>query len=144
MSMPPLKKDDDRDVARYLETLFDVVIEEAQANPDFANRLRSALSDSLAAPTSKDARQPARKRRTTASSVPAIHAVNILRQHGEQMLRGRLSNLRTKAELAAVAKNSALRLTGPAAKKSASREEIVEGIVIAAQQYDSQRESVAG
>ncbi|MEO0619701.1 MAG: hypothetical protein AAFZ01_10540, partial [Pseudomonadota bacterium] len=74
---------------------------------------------------------------------PAIHAVNILRQHGEQMLRGRLTNLRTKAELAEVAKHSALRLTGTAAKKSASREEIVEGIVAAALQYDRQRESVS-
>ncbi|MGI9406857.1 MAG: hypothetical protein ACR2O4_10850, partial [Hyphomicrobiaceae bacterium] len=70
--------------------------------------------------------------------------VNILRQHGENMLRGRLSSLRSKSELTQVAKRSGLRLTGKAARKSASRNDLIEGIVAAAQHYDSQRSAAEG
>ncbi|MEL6289773.1 MAG: hypothetical protein AAFQ42_10305 [Pseudomonadota bacterium] len=146
----------------YLESLFAVVIEEARSNPAFAARLHGALAGIGNGSTPHDPESQrtgsAKPRRAPPSAKPSakapegapekarptIHAVNVLRQHGETMLRGRLSNLRTKAELGAVARASGLRLTGAAARKSASREDLVDGIVTAAIQYDRQRESVDG
>lgn len=122
-----------------LDAIFKVVVDEAHANADFANRLRDALNGPSSVPSQKPKVDKSKE-----SNAPDIHAINILRKHGEQMLRGRLSNLRTKADLAQVAKRSGLRLTGKAAKKSATRPDLIDGIVEAAIQYDRQRESVDG
>lgn len=126
--------------ADHLDTVFQIVVDEAKSNPKFADRLRAALGEKKAAKRSRPAKVNAGK----AMDTPDIHAVNILRQHGEQMLRGRLSNLRTKTDLTRVAKRSGLRLTGKAAQKSATRPDLIDGIVTAAKQYDSQREAAEG
>jgi len=133
------KKDSDAPgaVSKPLEGVFREVVAEARSNPDFAKRLRDALDEKPVRTASKGSRQAAGTR-------PDLHAVNILRQHGEQMLRGRLSSLRTKSDLQYVAKRSGLRLTGSAAKKTATRPELIEGIVAAAQQYNSQRQATDG
>lgn len=121
-----------------LEVLFAAVIDEARQSPAFAERLAEALATS---PSGKKEKS----RKSAAAFDPATcHAVNILRQHGEAMLRGRLSAIRTKTDLTSVAKRSGLRLTGKAAQKSASRDDLIEGIVAAAQQYDSQRRVAEG
>ena len=143
-------------VGDYLETLFAVVVEEARANPAFAARLAAELpiaadpadKQTPKAHTARQAGTGASERKPEArpqdSKIPDIHAVNLLRQHGAKMLRGRLSRVRTKAALQAIARRSGLRLTGKATQKSASRDELIDGIVAAAEQYVSQRESVAG
>ncbi len=128
------KKPDD-----HLEAVFKTVIDEARNNPAFAKRIQAALAGK-----GEGKAKPRVPQHSETPHTPDVHAVNILRQHGEQMLRGRLSNLRTKADLLAVAKRSGLRLTGTAAKKNASRPDIIDGIVIAAHHYDSQREAAEG
>ena len=116
-----------------LEALFDVVVDEAKRNDRFARRLMSVFPESLVARIEKP------KARRQSFSASDYHAINLLRDHGEAMLRGRLSSLRTKSELRQVATRSGLRLTGKAAKRSASIADIVDGIVAAAKHYEAQR-----
>ena len=113
--------------------LFDVVVEEAKRNERFARRLMSVY------PATIVARLDTPKKSATAFDAADYHAVNILRNHGEAMLRGRLSSLRTKAELRQVAKRSGLRLTGKATRKTATMADLIDGITLAAQHYVAQR-----
>ena len=137
--MSTTSRESDKKTGDHLDAVFKIVVDEARRNPNFADRLRGALADG------NDHAKPAKRSSTpTPSAATTLHAVNVLRQHGEQMLRGRLSNLRTKTELLQVAKRSGLRLTGKAAQKSATRPILIDGIVEAAQHYDSQREAVEG
>lgn len=127
-----------KETSEHLDAVFKIVLEEARSNANFADRLRSALGEPATI-------TPAQKAKSAKPSAAAdVHAVNILRQHGEQMLRGRLSNIRTKTDLSQVAKRSGLRLTGKAAQKSATRTDLIDGIIDAAKQYDSQREAAEG
>lgn len=123
-----------------LDALFQVVVDEANANARFADKLRAALGTPHTAPTPDTAKE----KNTKTAATPDLHAVNVLRQHGERMLRGRLSQLRTKADLLGVARRSGLRLTGKSAQKSATRPDLIDGIVEAAQQYDRQRGAADG
>ncbi len=125
----------DKEMAAHelIAALFDVVVDEARRNRRFARRLLSVYPQSVVA---RIETAPAKPR---GAGQPDLHAVNILRRHGEAMLRGRLSALRTKAELRAVARASGLRLTGAAMRRSASKAEIVDGIVEAARHYLAQR-----
>lgn len=115
-----------------VEALFDVITEEAKNNEGFARRLMSVYPETVIART---------KTRKSGKKFDAsqYHAVNILRNHGAAMLRGRLSSLRTKAELREVTRRSGLKLTGKALGKNATMSEIIEGVVAAAEQYIAQR-----
>ena len=134
-----------------LDALIAVIAAEARANPDFARRLRAALDGSPQpdrAHAETTAKRPETKSETktqakAATEPAAFHAVVVLREDGAAMLRGRLERLATKTALRAVAKRSGLRLTGDAAKRSASVAEIVDGIVRAAEHYDAQRTAAA-
>ena len=139
---PPAKPSAERPGARepkempahqIVEALFHVIVEEAERNERFAKRLMSVYPEVIVARTSRP------KKSAPGFDVAEFHAVNILRNHGEAMLRGRLSSLRTKADLKHVAKRSGLKLTGKALKKSASLIDIIDGIVEAAQHYVAQR-----
>ncbi len=113
--------------------LFDVIADEAKRNEAFARRLLAVYPQAIIARIEKP------EKRNSGFDAADYHAVKILRNHGEAMLRGRLSSLRTKAELREVARRSGLKLTGPAARKTASLAIIVSGIVEAAQTYQAQR-----
>ena len=113
--------------------LFDVITEEAKRNETFARRLLAVYPQAIVARIEKP------QKRNAGFDAADYHAVKILRSHGEAMLRGRLSSLRTKAELREVARRSGLKLTGKAAAKSASLAIIIDGIVEAAKTYQAQR-----
>lgn len=117
-----------------VSALFAVVSEEAERNEAFARRLLSVFPEAVVARIEKP------QKRLSSFDPAAYHAVNILRSHGEAMLRGRLSSIRTKAQLRQVATRSGLKLTGPAARNSASLAHIVDGIVEAAKTYLAQRD----
>lgn len=118
-----------------VEALFDVIVEEARRNKPFARRLLSVYPQSVVA------RIETGQQRKATFDASAYHAVNILRNHGEAMLRGRLSSLKTREQLREVATRSGLRLTGKGARRSASKSDIVDAIVEAARQYVAQREA---
>ena len=119
--------------SEIVEALFGVIIEEAKRNEGFARRLMSVYPETIVARTTRA------KKAGQSFDAADYHAVNILRNHGEAMLRGRLSSLRTKSELKEIAKRSGLRLTGKAALKSAAMSDLIDGIVDAAQHYVEQR-----
>ena len=104
-----------------------------RSNEGFARRLMSVYPESVIARVNR-ARKPGRT-----FDAAQYHAVNILRNHGEAMLRGRLSSLRSKAQLREVAKRSGLKLTGKALRKSASMADLIDGITVAARHYVDQR-----
>ena len=116
-----------------VEALFHVIVDEAARNERFAKRLMSVYPEAVVARTTRP------KKAAAGFDAADFHAVNILRNHGEAMLRGRLSSLRTKAELKQVAKRSGLKLTGKGLRKTASLIDIIDGIVEAAQHYVAQR-----
>ena len=120
-----------------IAALFDVVTEEAKRNRAFARRLLAVYPEQIVARIASD------KERRSAFDPAAFHAVNILRNHGEAMLRGRLSSLNTKAQLRKVATRSGLRLTGRGARASATKAEIIDAIVEAARHYIAQRRAAA-
>lgn len=116
-----------------LAAMFAVVTEEAERNEAFAKRLLSVYPEAIVARIEKP------QKNKSGFDASAYHAINILRNHGESMLRGRLSSIRTKAQLKQVARRSGLRLTGKAARASASMAQIIDGIVEAAKTYEAQR-----
>jgi hypothetical protein len=115
-----------------LQRLFDIIIAEARSSPALARKLLRALPSSMTA-----GGEPAP--RTPKFDASEFHAVNILRGHGENVLRGKLEQVRSKDNLRAIAKVSSLTLEGAAAKRNASLAEIIEGIIAAAKHYDKQR-----
>lgn len=119
---------------KALARLFDVVVREAERNEGFARRLAEALEDVASAAPAKPAARSGKS-----LEAPALHAVNLLRTHGENVLRGKLEQIRQSADLRAVAKASGLVLAGSAARSKASRAELIDGIVAAAKHYDAQR-----
>ncbi|MCB1547913.1 MAG: hypothetical protein KDJ41_08805 [Hyphomicrobiaceae bacterium] len=126
-----------------LERLLEVIAEEARRNASFARRLGEAIT-SLEVPAGEATPEtPAPTRRVRAGvrgSQPAdLHAVNLLRRHGEGVLRGKLEQVRDTARLRAVAAASGLVLTGAAAGRRATRADLVDAIVAAARLYVAQR-----
>ncbi len=123
-----------------LEKVFSVVVKEAKSNPGFAQKMLEALPAEAVA---KAGGKPVgRKRKKDDFDVGKYHAVNILRQYGEGVLEGRLNEVK-KDDLKKVAAYSGLKLTGPAAKKAATKAVIIEGIVLAAKRYVEQRNVAA-
>jgi hypothetical protein len=117
-----------------LRRLFDVIVDEAQKDPTLAEKLAQAMTASLGA--GPEARRPTKAQPFDASRV---HAVNILRLHGEPALRGKLEQIKAADALRSVATASGLVLSGSAAKARASRAELIDGIIAAAKHYDAQR-----
>lgn len=123
-----------------LRRLFDVIVREAEKNPALAHELMQAVGELQAA--GAPAGQPAAGRRR-AFDPGEVHAVNILRLHGEAALRGRLEQVRAIESLKAVAMASGLVLSGSAAAPRPSRAELIDGIIAAAKHYDAQRSAAA-
>jgi hypothetical protein len=72
-----------------------------------------------------------------------FHAINILRAHGEDVLRGKLEQVKATADLRSVAMSSGLVLSGRASTSRATREELIKGIIAAARHYVAQRDVAA-
>jgi hypothetical protein len=117
-----------------LRRLFDVVLREAEQNPQLAQKLAQAIGqDLLASP-----RPPSKAGRRTFDA-SQLHAVNILRTHGEAALRGKLEQVTAVEDLRSVARASGLVLSGSAGRTRPSRSELILGIIEAAKHYDAQR-----
>jgi hypothetical protein len=117
-----------------LDRLFRAIVQEADKNDAFARSLLDALQANLAARAG--ARKPSPRKPFDASQ---LHAINLLRTHGENVLRGKLEQVKTVEDLRAVATFSGLVLTGPAARPKATRVAMIDAIVAAAKHYDAQR-----
>ena len=120
-----------------LDRLFRAIVREAENNDAFARSLLDALQANLAARAGKKA--PARK----PFDASQLHAINVLRTHGENVLRGKLEQVKAVEDLRAVARFSGLLLTGPAARPKAKRGDLIEGIIAAAKHYDAQRSTAS-
>ncbi|KAB2919460.1 MAG: hypothetical protein F9K29_05205 [Hyphomicrobiaceae bacterium] len=121
-----------------LARLFSAIVKEAETNEAFARRLGEALAG--IAPEKID-KPKTRSRRSFDPS--QFHATNILRLHGERVLRGKLEQVKALEDLKAVAKASGLVLPESASKAKASRTDLIEGIVAAAKHYDAQRNAAS-
>jgi hypothetical protein len=121
-----------------LERIFKVLLREAEQNPGLARRVFDALPTGVLA-----AIPPAGKGPRKRIGGPQLHAINILRTHGEAVLRGKLEQVRSASDLIGVAKLSGLVLTGRAGRAKPSRGELIEGIIAAAKHYDAQRTTAA-
>jgi hypothetical protein len=121
-----------------LRRLFAIIVREAERNQRLARELLDVLPGAVVT-------EPDKPRRTTRRTFDAasLHAVNTLRTHGDNVLRGKLEQIRQVADLKAVAKASGLVLTGKASKAGASRADLIDGIVSAAKHYDAQRTTAA-
>jgi hypothetical protein len=123
-----------------LRRLFDVIVREAEKNPVLAQELIEAVAEPLARLTPAEKSRPERRRPFDAAGV---HAINILRSHGEAALRGRLEQIRAVEDLKAVAKASGLVLPGSAGGARPSRLDLIDGIIAAAKHYDALRSAAA-
>jgi hypothetical protein len=117
-----------------LNRLFAAILSEAEKNEAFARKLISALPQSVVVSFEQPRPRPRR-----AFDPAAIHAVNVLRLHGEPVLRGKLEQVRSLEDLKAIARASGLVLVGDATKSKATRDDVINGIISAAKHYDAQR-----
>ena len=117
-----------------LHRVFKVIVREAQKNPVLARELTEAITQS---PISAPRTTPSAARKPFDAS--EFHAVNILRLHGESVLRGKLEQVKAVEDLKAVARTSGLVLSGRACQARPSRADLISGIVAAAKHYDAQR-----
>src|SRR5262245_29211495 len=104
---------------RTLRRIFEVVMEEAKANPELAQKLARAMGRGPAG--KPQAAKPARR----SFDASQIHAINILRLHGESALRGKLEGVKAIADLQSVARASGLVLSGNALKARPSRADLI-------------------
>jgi len=125
-----------------LRRIFDVILREAESNPALARKLVEATSGAVAAAAAAAAEvpRPAARQGFDASQ---FHAVNVLRQHGEAALRGKLEQVKAVESLRSVATASGLVLSGGAAKARPSRADLIDAIVAAAKHYDATRTTAA-
>ena len=119
-----------------LGRVFGVIIRAAEKDPAFAQELMQVLSQGIAENSSTGG-QKSRLRRLFDPS--GFHAINILRAHGEDALRGKLEQVRATADLRSIAMFSGLVLSGSASNSRATREVLIDGIVAAAKHYVAQR-----
>jgi hypothetical protein len=117
-----------------LRRLFDVVLREAEQNPALARKLARAIGEDFGSH-----RQPPKRANRGAFDAAQLHAVNLLRLHGESALRGKLEQIKAVEDLKTVAKASGLVLSADTGKARPSRVELITGIVEAAKHYDAQR-----
>jgi hypothetical protein len=118
-----------------LGRIFGVIIRAAEKDPMFAQELMQALSSGTAENSSTGQKSTLRR----LFDPSGFHAVNILRAHGEEVLRGKLEQVRATADLRSVATFSGLVLAGRASNSRATREDLIDGIVAAAKHYVAQR-----
>ena len=119
-----------------LGRIFAALRKEVARNERLAVELMRAIGDAPFADAPRSVRR--------ATFDPSrVHAVNILRQHGEAALRGRLDEIRSIADLRSVALASGLVLSGRALKGRSSRGELIGAIVAAAKLYDAQRSAAS-
>jgi hypothetical protein len=128
-----MKSTDHSDARDAVRRLCDVIVAEAERNPEFACRLLRAVAAAGVIDRAPPPPRMAEKRS------PDVHAINVLRSHGEGALRGKLEQIKARADLKAVAAASGLVLAGEGAKGSASRAELIESIIAAAKHYDALR-----
>jgi hypothetical protein len=121
-----------------LRRLFDVIAREAAQNPVLAQQLSDIMGERLGASAAPEPRH-----RRAAFDASRLHAVNILRLHGEPALRGRLEQVKSVEDLRCVARASGLVLSPGADKARATRAELIAGIIEAARHYDAQRSAAA-
>jgi hypothetical protein len=114
-----------------LRRLFDAVLGEAEQNPALAEKLAQAIG--------KDFGSLPRSPKRGTPDATQVHAVNILRLHGESALRGRLEQIKAIADLKAVARTSGLVLPTSRSKSRQSRTELITEIIEAAKHYDAER-----
>jgi hypothetical protein len=107
---------------------------EVERNPTLATKLTQAIAGRL----EPGARSMKRARRKTFDA-SQFHAVNILRLHGESVLRGKLEQVRSLEDLRAVALASGLVLVSKAGGRRRSRSDMILSIIEAAKHYDAQR-----
>jgi hypothetical protein len=122
-----------------MRRIFKVIVRTVEGNPAFAREIAEALAVDIDARSLKN-RKIAQLRRFDPSS---LHAINVLRSHGEQVLRGKLEQIRASADLRAIARSSGLVLSGSASGARVSRTELINGIIAAAKHYDAQRETAS-
>jgi hypothetical protein len=117
-----------------LRRLFDAVLREAEQNPALAEKLAQAIGENFGS-------LPRSPKRTGSGTFDAaqVHAVNILRLHGESALRGRLEQIKAMADLKAVARTSGLVLPASRSKSRQSRTDLITEIIESAKHYDAQR-----
>jgi len=120
-----------------LGAIFGVIIRTAEKDPAFAQELMQVLSTGIAENPSTDG-QKSRLRRLF--DPLGFHAINILRAHGEDALRGKLEQVRAAVDLRSVAMFSGLVLCDRASNSRATREVLIDGIVAAAKHYVAQRD----
>src|SRR5262245_66568969 len=106
-----------------LGRIFGVIIRAAEKEPAFAQELMQALSSRIA--ESSSTRQKSSLRRLFDPS--GFHAINILRAHGEDALRGKLEQSRATADLRSAAMSSGLVLSGRASHSRAPLDAQVDG-----------------
>jgi hypothetical protein len=120
-----------------LDRVFRTIIRTAEKDPVFAQELTQALCgrppDNLS-----ERQKPALQRLFDPSD---FHAINILRVHGEDALRGKLEQIRATADLRSVVAFSGLILSGRAVSSRATREDLINGIIAAAKHYVAQRDA---
>lgn len=119
-----------------LARLFSIIVSEAEASPTLAKKLITAFPETMVAKFEKP-------KKTLKFDASEFHAINILRTHGEGVLRGKLEDIKSTKDLRAVAKASGLVLSGAAAKAKATREDLIEGTIGAARHYVAQRKEEA-
>jgi hypothetical protein len=123
-----------------LGAIFGVITRAAKKDPAFAQALMQALSSGIAENSSKEGQKLGLRRLFDPSG---FHAINILRAHGEDVLRGKLEQVKATADLRSVAMSSGLVLSGRASNSRATREELIKGIIAAARHYVAQRDVAA-
>jgi hypothetical protein len=123
-------------IHEILRRLFDAVLREAEQSPALAEKLAQAIGEDFGSLR----RSPKRTGRRT---FEAVHAVNILRLHGESALRGKLEQIKATADLKAVARASGLVLPPSTSRARPSRTELITAIIEAAKHYDAQRSAAS-
>ena len=121
-------------VHETLRRLFDAVLREAQQNPALAEKLAQAIGEDVGS-----LRRSPKRTGSRAFDAAQVHAINILRLHGESALRGKLEQIKATADLKAVARASGLVLPASTSKAKPSRTELISEIIQAAKHYDAQR-----
>jgi hypothetical protein len=117
-----------------LRRLFDAVLREAEQNPALAEKLARAIGEDVGS-----LRRSPKRTSSRAFDVAQVHAINILRLHGESALRGKLEQIKATADLKAIARASGLVLPAGTSKARPSRTELISEIIQAAKHYDAQR-----
>jgi hypothetical protein len=120
-----------------LDRVFRTIVRTAERDPVFAQELAQVLCGRPPGNLS-DRQKPALRRLFDPSD---FHAINILRAHGEDALRGKLEQIRATADLRSVVAFSGLILSGRATSTRATREDLINGIVAAAKHYIAQRDA---